>query len=107
VFYVCRRCDRGQQYCSERCRGKARRAQRRAANRRHQQSPEGRLDHRDRQREYRSRLIAVRVTDQGSDAAIGFSTLPLPRPPLSDRCGSEVSCRICGSVGTLIDPFSG
>ena len=33
----------------------ARRHQRRAANRRHQQSPEGRLDHRDRQREYRQR----------------------------------------------------
>jgi hypothetical protein len=107
VFYLCGRCDRGQRYCSERCRDKARREQRRAANRRHQQSPEGRLDHRDRQREYRRRLIARRVTDQGSDAAIGFSTLPLLSPPLLARCGSEVFCRICGSVGVLIDPFSG
>jgi hypothetical protein len=107
VFYVCSRCDRGQRYCTERCRAKARREQRRAANRRHQQSPEGRLDHRDRQREYRRRLIARRVTDQGSDAAISFSTLPLPSPPPLDRCGSEPVCRICGSAGVLIDPFSG
>jgi hypothetical protein len=39
---------------------------RRCANRRHQQSPEGRLDHRDRQREYRKRRAQgarqVRVT---------------------------------------------
>jgi len=70
-------------------------------------SPEGRLDHRDRQREYRRRLIARRVTDQGSDAGIGFSSLALPRPPLPDRCVSEVVCRIHGSAGMLIDPFSG
>src|SRR4030095_3371827 len=37
-------CDRGQRYCTDRCRSKARREQRRAANRRHQQTPEGRLD---------------------------------------------------------------
>ncbi|HET7291946.1 MAG TPA: hypothetical protein VFM88_05955 [Vicinamibacteria bacterium] len=107
VFYLCGRCDHGQRYCSERCREKARREQRRAANRRHQQSPEGRLDHRDRQREYRRRLIARRVTDQGSNAAIGFSTLAAPTPAPLVRCGNEVLCRICGSVGVLIDPFCG
>jgi hypothetical protein len=35
--------------------GEARRRQHRAANRRYQQSPEGRLDHRDRQQQYRER----------------------------------------------------
>ena len=44
--------------------GKARRQQRRAANRRHQHSREGRLDHRDHQRAYRERLR--RVTDHTS-----------------------------------------
>ena len=46
-------CDRGQRYCSVACRPQARLQQRRCANCRHQRSPEGRLDHRDRQREYR------------------------------------------------------
>jgi hypothetical protein len=107
VFYVCRSCDRGQRYCSERCRDKARREQRRAANRRHQRSREGRLDHRDRQREYRRRLIARRVTDHGSETAGDFSSLPEVTPFLLERCGSEVICRVCGRTGTLIDPFTG
>lgn len=60
VFYLCRRHDRGQRYCSEACRGAARRASARAARRRHQRSREGRLDHADRQRVYRERVM-----DQG------------------------------------------
>jgi hypothetical protein len=66
VFWICSHCDRGQCYCSPGCRTEARRRQCRAANRRHQQSPEGRLDHRDRQRAYRQRHAPPRVTDQGS-----------------------------------------
>jgi hypothetical protein len=107
VFYVCRPCDRGQRYCSERCRDEARRQQRRAANRRHQCSAEGRLDHRDRQREYRRRLVLLRVTDQGSDEGIDFSTLRLlALPPFEPDVG-EVVCRFCGRKGRLIDPFTG
>jgi len=66
VFWICRHCDRGQRYCSPTCRAQARLQQRRDANCRHQRSPEGRLDHRDRQREYRRRHAQTRVTDQGS-----------------------------------------
>ena len=65
VFWICRHCDRGHRYCSDRCRQKTRRQQGRDANRRHQKSPEGRLDHRDRQRVYRERCRR-RVTDQPS-----------------------------------------
>jgi len=107
VFYVCRSCDRGQRYCSQRCRRKARREQRRAANRRHQSSEEGRLDHRDRQREYRRRLARVRVTDQGSGTQLRSSTLP----PLSladlQPVAGEVICCVCGRRGRLVDPFGG
>ena len=72
VFVLCRSCDRGQRYCSPECRLPALRQQRRRANRRHQDSPEGRLDHRDRQRAYRKRCARRRVTDTSSP------TLPLP-----------------------------
>lgn len=106
VFYLCRPCDRGQRYCSERCRGKSRREQRRAANRRHQRSDEGRLDHRDRQREYRLRRVR-RVTDQGSGGEVCSSTLR-PLSELSFEAGvGEVFCRLCGRRGTLVDPFTG
>jgi hypothetical protein len=106
VFYVCRSCDRGQRYCSEQCREKSRREQRRAANRRHQRSDEGRLDHRDRQREYRLRLVG-RVTDQGSGGEACSPTLrSLTEWPFEPVAGA-VFCRLCGRRGTLIDPFAG
>ncbi len=58
VFYLCKRCDRGQRYCSAVCRALARTQQFRAANARHQRSAEGRQDHRERQRSYRERKRA-------------------------------------------------
>ena len=64
VFWICEHCDRGQRYCSPACRRAARQQQqRRRANQRYQRSPEGRQDHRDRQREYRHRQSQARVTD--------------------------------------------
>jgi len=119
VFYLCRHCDRGQRYCSPRCREKSRRLQRRQANRRHQQSPEGRLDHRDRQRAYRRRLQA-RVTDQSSLPAFARVNLAVPparasieaapAPDFRPSHGAEdpigwVVCQICGRRGRWVNPF--
>ncbi len=61
IFYICRSCYRGQAYCGDRCRQKARREQLRRATQRYQQSEEARLDHRDRQRDYRERCRLRRV----------------------------------------------
>lgn len=68
MFWICVCCDRGQRYCTGECRGHVRRRQRQAANRRHQQSAEGRLDHRDRQRAYRCGQLLRRVTEPENDA---------------------------------------
>ena len=123
VFFLCPRCDRGQRYCSLTCREQARLRQRRRANRRHQQSPEGRLDHRDRQREYRQRREHARVTDQGSlsltcsassrsgprEAVAG--DVPhrggMPLQPLTPHTGPRLwlCCRVCGRRGRFVDPF--
>lgn len=65
LFFLCRRCDRGQCYCGSDRRHEARTLHVRAARRRHQQSPEGRADHRDRNLDYRRRK-AARVMDQGT-----------------------------------------
>ena len=71
----------------------ARRRQHRAANRRHQRSPEGRLDHRDRQRAYRQRHAPARVTDQSSLSVISPApfgcgeTITMPvAVPLPSHC---------------------
>lgn len=120
VFWICTHCDRGQRYCSPACRTEARRRQQRAANRRYQQSPEGRLDHRDRQQQYRERRCRPRVTDQSSLSVISpapFSygeTITTPaavalRVPsagrLEKRAGLWLRCSICGRPGRFVDPF--
>ena len=119
VFYLCRHCDRGQCYCTSRCREKALRLQRRQANRRHQQTPWGREDHRDRQRDYRQRLRA-RVTDKSSLRSSPCANLTAPpasepleaTPEVDPRpasgaalSASWVVCQICGRRGRWIDPF--
>lgn len=68
LFVICRSCDHGQRYCCCWCRFLAWREQRRRANRRHQSSPEGRDDHRDRQRAYRKRCAQRRWAALGGSA---------------------------------------
>lgn len=123
VFWLCRHCDRGQRYCSLTCRDQARLRQLREANQRHQRSPEGRLDHRDRQREYRERQCEERsrVTDQGSVsitspalfecervaariiAAPEHSVATLRHRGPEVRPEVEQCCRICGRSGRWVD----
>jgi len=113
VFFICAHCDRGQRYCSTLCREHARVHQRRCANSRHQQSPEGRLDHRDRQRDYRyrRRQAQARVTDQGSLSITSPALFecgpadrqenpPAPQPRPEAQLALPLRCRICGCVGT-------
>lgn len=132
VFWICRSCDRGQCYCCATCRESQRRRQLRAANRRHQRSREGQLDHRDRQRAYRWRIRSkTSVTDQGRRSAsrscsivtpatpptissTSRARLPVERMPhaLSSRRSVrsldrryQVSCRICGHRSVWFSPF--
>ncbi len=127
VFWICRHCDRGQRYCSPACRAQARLQQRRRANDRHQRSPEGRLDHRDRQREYRKRCAErtrpAGVTDQGSLSIASSATMPewdtrsaqTTIPASSDRDlvrraphrrpGPPLHCMLCGRSGRFVDAF--
>jgi len=118
MFFICRPCYRGQAYCSETCRQKNRRIQRRKANQRYECDEGVRLDHRNRQRDYRQRLRECRVTDQSSAAADGSCRM---RPP-QRACDSEaraveelheepknvwnriagIVCRYCGRVGKFI-----
>ena len=120
VFWICSHCDRGQCYCSPACRSDARRRQRRAANRRHQQSSEGRLDHRDRQRCYRQRHAPAGVTDQGSLSVISPAPcgceetisiaipvlLPVQRPGKPEKSlAVALRCSICGRRGRFVDPL--
>jgi len=69
---VCRRCDRGQIYCSAVCSGDTRRQRQREANRRYSKTRVARHKNAQRQHRYRQRQRALgtgfkkKVTDQGS-----------------------------------------
>ena len=101
---ICRRCDRGQVYCSGNCSKAARCEALRASGRRYQQSLKGRLKHAGRARRYRQRRN--KVTHQGSttppqDDLLAANSVPDQvqhdsKPlPLSKR---EVHCHFCGAI---------
>jgi hypothetical protein len=118
MFFICRPCYRGQAYCSDQCREKSRREQLRKANRRYQEDPEVREDHRERMREYRRRARESRVIDQSSVIECGSGSIcgPLvnqdeppalekphepPKPSWRERF-NRVVCSICGQAGRFI-----
>jgi len=93
VFPICRPCYRGQTYCSGDCRKPARAAQKKEARARHQQSPLGREDHRDRNRDLRLRkraVATVSVMDQGSEKLARLVTVCLPEGLTPPMDGGEV-----------------
>lgn len=116
-FFICRSCDRGQQYCSDECRAEARRGQLSAARQRHQASPEGRADHRDHQAAYRQRLKAEGVMDQPSAATGTDCTLVATAPELTEATEQEVTkgdemsflrsmelrCRFCDRAAVFLE----
>ena len=120
MFFICLSCYRGQTYCSGECRQKSRREQLRQANRRYQQSWEARLDHRDRQREYRRRRCR-RVTDQSSLVPHACGRMNPALAPVSMRPAFSESeelhrrsrqegfhrlfCILCGRWGQFIEIF--
>src|SRR5260370_20438131 len=90
LFALCRGCYRGQSYCSDACQAPARTAQLRAARARHQQSPEGRADHADRNRELRRRKReASRVMDHGSEKLASERSVCLPQGSTPPTDGGE------------------
>jgi hypothetical protein len=124
MFLICRRCYRGHVYCSEGCRRRQRRRQRLKANRRYEQDPEVRRDHRDRQRACRERRRAPAVTDHTSPiVGVSASMAGLlaetekippavekgarhpPKPAWGERFRGIV-CEICGRVGRFITAFT-
>ena len=97
MITICAGCDRGQRYCSAACRQRMRCQQVRAAGRRYQASPKGRLRHLLRQRAYRRRQALVTVTHHPVRSVTPFPDLRRQR--LS-------RCLKCLRQSAWIDPFA-
>jgi hypothetical protein len=86
-FAICRSCYRCHVYCSKSCSEAARRLSVKAAKKRFRQSEEGRLDHRDRERERRSRrkaesrpFLRPEPNRTSREARVGDHTSNVPAP---------------------------
>jgi hypothetical protein len=100
---ICRKCDRGQIYCTRTCSKQARCASLRAAGRRYQASRRGRFTHAARARRYRVRQKIV--THQGSAASLAGDLLPAEAAPhavavesgASRTDPSQLRCHVCNT----------
>ena len=111
--YVCRRCWRGQAYCSEECRRLGRGRVHREAQRRYRQTSKGKKAHRqgeNRRRHGWSKKNEKKMDDPSSrglaGCAIGllvYACLVLARA----RAGldSGIRCHFCGCKGQVVDRF--
>lgn len=102
---VCRRCDRGQIYCSKTCSQQRRTERQREAKARYANSRAGRHNNAQRQRRYQARLrdqktlIPELVTDQGSapsgssDSLVRDQSVSINAP--SKHQPTDMRCRFC------------
>jgi hypothetical protein len=89
IFFVCKHCDRGQRYCSQKC-CEAGRQQRCEANRRYLRTEPGRLAPLYRQRPYRQKNSGVSVMDHGSGSLGRTGRNPYLAPPRCAICDQEI-----------------
>ena len=100
---ICRRCDRGNQYCAGGCAQERRRESVRRAGARYQLSYGGACRHAARQRQWRSRR-SQKVTHQGSaqalDTLIVVATATATAGTHAEHASVTClrSCRACGCV---------
>jgi hypothetical protein len=98
---VCSDCDRGQIYCGSSCARSGRVTSLRLANRRYQQTRQGRINHARRQQRYRQRQQALskKVTYQGSKKRHHHDLLSSqPRQAKKPRLvleKNEIYCHFC------------
>jgi hypothetical protein len=98
TFVVCKKCYRGQRYCSKPCRTSGYKAVRKKARLKFEKSIEAKLDHRDRSKLYRFRKKEMMsVTDQTSNQfqkiINDHSTTHANLLNLKDISGVCISCK--------------
>ena len=102
---ICSHCDRGQIYCGSQCSAAARLQSCRAAEKRYQLTPGGKMRHALRQRRYRARL-REKVTDHSSHSPAQNALLPQvknkAKEAVMNHGGRQPRCYFCKkSVSSL------
>ena len=113
LFCVCRRCWKGQAYCSDECRIAGKRQNHREAQWRYRQTPKGKKAHREaenRRRHGLSKKIKKNMDDASTTVlplwCMGLllcaRILVLHARAWFDKTGR---CHFCGSSGKIVDEF--
>ena len=104
--FICSSCDRGNRYCANGCRQKARRESLKIANQKYERTRKGKFNNAARQAAFRSRQ-KQKVTDQGSSQTPRHASLSATL----DKARSALSCRsmgvdfCCHHCGERCEPF--
>lgn len=99
IFYVCRRCWRGQAYCGETCRKIHQVESHREAQRRYRRTERGRETHRKYEQKRRIKENRKTVADEGATPPEACDIGPPKRP------GDRPRCLFCGMSGILVAQF--
>ena len=112
-FCICRRCWRGQCYCSEKCRDAARREAHREAQRRYRKTEKGKIAHREAENRRRVGLSkkSGEIVDNTA-ATLPYRRLRIESADLkesierAEKLGYRVGrCHFCGSWGVIVERF--
>lgn len=114
IFCICRRCWRGQAYCSDECRIAGTRQAHREAQRRYRQTERGRYNHRRAERRRRIRIFKKSMDDGGSTPQYtGYKIISSVKQScirgspfhVKLRIGEEGRCHFCGVSGLIVEKF--
>lgn len=114
IFCICRRCWRGQAYCSDECRITSRRQAHREAQRRYRQTERGRHIRRKAEQRRRKRICKKNVDDRGSTPQTpGYKIVSSwIKSSVRDflvcvklKIGEKGSCHFCGTSGLIVEKF--
>ncbi len=102
VFYLCRRCYRGQVYCCAACRKQTQHKSHNASQKRYRRTEKGREAH--RQAERRRRLGKTETVKKTMDDE-GTTPTPIHDILLTIALNSTPMCCSCGCSGTVVTHF--
>ncbi len=108
-FYICRRCWRGQAYCSDECRMAGYKKRHREAQRKYRQTQKGKKVHREAENRRRHGLSQKmqKNMDDGSSTVDTAWCMREAKAVMTDIYPLEIvpRCRFCGSYGLLVNRF--
>ena len=99
IFYVCRRCWRGQVYCGKRCRKICQRPMRREAQRKYRQSDKGKKTRRKYENDRKKKKNRKKTSDTSTTPQATFD-IEAPESP-----GNQPKCLFCGLSGIVVVQF--